>query len=140
MEHPVRITILGSVPAQKNDKIIAVNSRTGKRFPMSSPNVKAWQNSAAMQLLQYKGTADRKVTIHYMFYVPNDVARDLDNMIATVNDALVKRGLVKDDSWQWVRLGSADAEIDRKNPRVTLWIEEDPLKEESPSPKATSVV
>lgn len=36
----MRIEITGQVPAQKNDKKIAINSRTGKRFPITGAKTK----------------------------------------------------------------------------------------------------
>ena len=119
------ITILGSVPAQKNDKRMAINKRTGKHFPVTSKAVKEWQESAAAQLTQYRGQADGKVSIYYMFYVPDNRPRDSDNMVASVNDALVKAGLLKSDSWQYLKSHGFDAEIDRENPRVELEVKED---------------
>lgn len=118
--------IKGQVPAQKNDKRMAINRATGKPFPVSSKAVKEWQKSAAMQLAAtFKGKADGKVTIAYEFYVKDDRRRDIDNMICTVNDAIVKAGLIEDDSWQWLSIGAADAQIDRENPRVILYISEE---------------
>lgn len=72
-----------------------------------------------------KGSAEGKVTIAYQFFVKDNRRRDLDNMIASVNDVLVKAGLLIDDDWQHLAIGGADAEIDKKSPRVELWIEED---------------
>ena len=118
------ITILGSVPAQKNDKRMAINRKTGKHFPVTSKAVKEWQKSAALQLMQYKGQAEVKVSIFYMFYVPDNRQRDSDNMVCSVNDALVKSGLLKSDSWQYLCSHGFDAEIDRDNPRVELEIKE----------------
>lgn len=122
----MQVTILGQVPSQKNDKRMAINRSTGKPFPVTSKAVKAWQLSAHQQLTsQYSGTADSKVCIAYQFYVKDDRRRDLDNMIATCNDALVKAGLLEDDCWQKLSIGGADAEIDKENPRVELFITEE---------------
>ena len=92
---------------------------------MTSKAVKAWQEDVAIQLKSYKGCADGKVTIAYQFYVKDDRRRDLTNMIQGVEDALVRAELIKDDAWQYVALGGADAEIDRERPRCELWIEEE---------------
>ena len=119
------ITILGSVPAQKNDKRMAINRKTGKHFPVTSKAVKEWQKSAALQLMQYQGQAEGRASIFYMFYVPDNRERDIDNMVASVNDALVKAGLLKSDSWQYLKSHGFDAEIDRENPRVELEVKED---------------
>jgi len=122
----MHITLLGQVPSQKNAKHIAVNRTTGKRFPMTDKHVKEWQKDVHLQLVsQYKGCADNKVTVAYMFYVKDNVRRDIDNMIASVNDALKRAELIKDDCWQFLSIGAADAEIDKTNPRVELFIEEE---------------
>lgn len=114
------IVLFGQCVAQKNDKTIAINRRTGKRFPMTSKVVKEWQDSASEQLSVLDGSFEGRVQIDYMFYVKDNRPRDIDNMICTVNDALVKAGIIKNDSWQFLEIGSANAQIDREAPRVEL--------------------
>jgi hypothetical protein len=46
-------------------------------------------------------------------------------MIASVNDCLVKAGLIEDDCWQLLSIGGANCQIDRKNPRAEIWVEQD---------------
>lgn len=114
------IVLFGSVPSQKNDKVIAINKRTGKRFPMTSGNVRAWQDNAEEQLGGFTESFTGRVQIDYMFYVKDNRNRDIDNMVCTVNDALVKSGIIKSDSWQYLKIGFADAEVDKDDPRVEL--------------------
>lgn len=57
-----------------------------------------------------------------MFYVQDLRRRDVSNMIESINDLFVDEGIVKDDDWQHVRIGSGDAELDRKNPRAEIII------------------
>jgi Holliday junction resolvase RusA-like endonuclease len=122
----MNITIYGQVPSQKNAKRMAINKRTGKPFPVTEKRVKEWQDNVHLQLTtQFKGCADSKVTAVYTFFVKDDRRRDIDNMIASVNDALVKAGLLADDDWQHLAIGAADAEIDRSNPRCEIWMAED---------------
>ena len=86
----------------------------------------AWEKDALKQLsTTHKGCADNKVSIAYTFFVKDERRRDLDNMIASCNDVLVKAGLLKDDDWKHVSIGAADAEVDRSNPRVEMWVEEE---------------
>lgn len=120
----MKITLIGQVPAQKNDKRMAYNSRTGKPFPVTSPQIKAWKADVALQLSRYKGQPDGKAILIYQFYVKDNRRRDIDNMICSINDALVTAGLLKDDSWQNLAIGGADAEVDTKNPRAEIYIEE----------------
>lgn len=117
----MNIVILGQVPPKKNSKQLFM--RGGRPMMVSSKAYLEWEKDALSQLKAFKGQADEKVTIAYQFYVKDLRARDLDNMIASVNDALIKAGLLKDDSWQWAAIGAADAELDRDNPRVELWID-----------------
>lgn len=135
----MQITIYGQTPAQKNNKSVGVNPHTGKTFVASNKTVKDWQKSAILQLKTVQEKFDSRVQINYMFYVKDNVQRDIDNMMATVNDILqvanaeqaMQRGkmkpikgtgIIKGDNWQLLRIGSADAEIDKENPRAELEI------------------
>ncbi len=120
----MQIVLKGQVPAQKNRKVISVNSRTKRPFLRTHEAVKEWQDDVSLQLMQYKGTAS-KATITYKFYCKDKRRRDLDNMIASVNDALVKAGLLEDDSWQCLSIGAAEGAYDKDDPRVELYIDED---------------
>lgn len=119
----MHIVILGQTPSQKNRKKMSYSGGVPRLYTEKS--VKDWQESAADQLRAYKGQADSKVSIAYMFYVKDNRRRDLSNMIQSVEDALVKAGLLKDDSWQHVSIAGADAEIDAESPRAELWIYDD---------------
>lgn len=137
----MQLIISGQTPSKKNSKNIFRNRHTGRPILKSNDIFEAWQNAAFHELKQFKVKFNKRIQIDYMFYVQNDVARDLDNMIASVNDALqlanadyalqrgkvrpVKgSGIIAGDNWQLLRIGSADAEIDRDNPRVVLTITE----------------
>lgn len=139
----MQIVISGQTPAKKNSKEIFTNRRTGRPILKSNAIFEVWQNNALRELKNINIKFKERVQIDYMFYVANDVQRDLDNMIASVNDALqlanadyaIQRGkvrpvkgtgIVAGDNWQLLRIGSADAEIDRLNPRVVLTITEIP--------------
>lgn len=120
----LQLTISGQTPAQKNSKSIAYNRGTGKPFIMSNSNVKNWQNSAAIELLRYriKEPLDGKQELSIMFYVKDNRRRDLDNMLTTIQDALVKAGILIDDSWKNLKIGAVDAKLDKDNPRAEITI------------------
>lgn len=137
----MKITILGQVPAQKNSKTVGRNRYTGKTFVTSNSRVKNWQQSALAQLRDFDHKFKGRVQIDYMFYVKDNVQRDTDNMIASVNDILQQAnseiqivkgkakpvkgtGVIQGDHWQLLRIGSADAAIDKENPRCELIITE----------------
>lgn len=133
------IRISGQTPAQKNSKQLFKNHRTGATFITSSKVFKSWQVDALAELERLKIRIRGRVQIDYFFYVKDNRGRDLDNMIASVNDALVTAcksidprtgkpekgtGILEDDSWQFVRIGSADAKIDKENPHAKITITE----------------
>lgn len=122
----MKIVLKGQVPSQKNNKQIYRNKSTGRVFIASNDKVKLWQNYVDIQLLslRIKEPFENKVVAHYKFYVQDNRRRDIDNMIASVNDSLMRAQIIRDDSWQWLKLGSADAEIDKENPRVEIILEE----------------
>lgn len=137
----MKLTILGQTPSQKNSKQVGHNRYTGKMFVTSSSIVKNWQLHALEQLSDFPYKFEGRVQIDYMFYVKDKVQRDIDNMIASCNDILqvanadlsqqrgklrpVKgTGIIQGDNWQLLRIGSADAVIDKDNPRVELTITE----------------
>lgn len=136
------IVISGQTPSQKNSKQILTNRRTGRNFISSNDIVKSWQHSALTELRSETRRFNKgRIQIDYMFYVKDDAQRDLDNMIASVNDVLQQAnalmtlkngkpkmlkgtGIIYGDHWQKLRIGSADAEIDRDNPRAEITITE----------------
>lgn len=118
----MNITIAGQTPAQKNGKNIVYNRSTGKPFIISNDTVKAWQKSALLQLSGTQGSFVDRVKIDYYFYCKDMRKRDIDNMVATVNDTLQAAGIISGDHWQVLELGSAKAELDKENPRCELTI------------------
>lgn len=120
----MEITIKGQCPPKKNARQLFV--RNGRIVNVPSQRHKAWEQSALQQLKSaFQGQADGKVSAAYHFYVKDNRKRDLDNMIASVNDVLVKAGLLSDDSWQCLSIGGAEAEVDSKDPRVVVWLYEE---------------
>lgn len=120
----MEIVISGSTPPKKNSRQLFV--KNGRIVNIPSAKHKEWEKSALLQLKsEYRGQFEGKVTIAYQFYFKDNRKKDLDNAIASVNDVLVKAGLLKDDCWQMLAIGGADAEIDKDNPRVQLYIAED---------------
>lgn len=118
----MRITLQGQVPAKKNSRAGVVRGNRIMNFP--SQTHRRWEEDVLKQLMEYRGQADKRVCITYFFYVKDERKRDIDNMICSVNDVLVKSGLLKDDSWKWLSIGAADAALDRQNPRALLLVEE----------------
>lgn len=57
--------------------------------------------------------------------MPDKRKADLSNKVESIMDLLVDNGIIEDDSWQYVpRLFMEFIEVDKKNPRVLVWITE----------------
>ena len=109
-----------------NDFIYECKTKNGK-----------WNGGNAMKqrdqrtICQYipKGlTFKRPIFIEYTFYEPN-ARRDKDNISGyfhkVFQDALVQSGVIKDDGWKYIS-GMADYfAIDRKFPRIEIFIKEE---------------
>lgn len=121
----ITLVINGQTPSQKNSKNILVNRKTGRPFISSNERVKSWQASAKLELTAQNWRVTGRVKAYYHFYVKDNVRRDLDNMIASVNDALQAAGVVEDDCWQVLSIGGAHAEIDRDDPRAVITLIDD---------------
>lgn len=123
-----KIVLTGQTPSQKNSKNVGVNPKTGRVFVASNKIVKDWQKTALVEatLWQQRNLpepCEEKLFATYMFFVKDMRRRDLDNMIASCNDVLVKAGILEDDSWQWLGLSGADAVVDSTNPRVEIYLD-----------------
>ena len=143
-----KILIDGQVPSLKNSKRIMPMWGAKKVRLISSQQVLDWKESALLQLdpLEQRIRTEKRLQIDYMFYVKDNTQRDLDNMIASVNDVLQaacadkemvpnkkgklvekrvkKTGIIIGDHWKVLRIGSADAKVDKSWPRAELTITE----------------
>lgn len=117
------ITIEGTVPAQKNNKTVGTNRITGKIFVTSSKTVKSWQKEAERQLKLYDYAFKGDVALDIYIWNPDKRPRDLDNQASTILDALVKCGIIEDDSCKYVKsLRISFVGVDKQNPRTMLSI------------------
>ena len=124
----MKLTIAGNTPSQKNGKEIAINRKTGQRFVRSNDRVKAWQEHAIQSLSsQFNGyqLTDYPVNITLVFYFDNLRRHDLDNACAGVMDALVKAGVLVDDSVKYVEcLTLQYGGLDKEQPRVEIYLDD----------------
>lgn len=122
------LTILGDVPSLKNQKQIFVNKRTGKPFITSSVRSKAWQATAEDQLRdQFKDlkVSGYPINIAMEFYYPTKRAKDIDNSVSAVLDAMVHAGVIEDDNINFVDSISASfSGYDKENPRVIIYLDD----------------
>lgn len=120
----MEITIPGQTPSQKNNKQI-IPSRPPRL--VDNPRVKLWRKDTAKFLREtYKeDLKDKQVIAIYTFYMKDRTRRDIDNMISSCNDALVEAGILSDDNWKVLRIGGAEAHLDKENPRAEIVLDVD---------------
>ena len=127
----MRIVLPGQTPAQKNNKQIVGIRPVSKGLWRGTPTIvdskitKTWRDATA-KLLSDAHTAvlTGQIVAHYTFYVKDKRGRDIDNMVVSCNDALVKGGVIPGDTWQKLRIAGAIAVIDRENPRAEIELNE----------------
>lgn len=96
---------------------------------------KVWNAGNAMKkadqkrILQYLPdiAIKKPIIIYYEYYEPN-MRRDHDNVSGYFHkifqDALVKKGIIPDDGWRWVKGYSDRFYCNRKDPHIVVNIEE----------------
>lgn len=71
--------------------------------------------------------AQKRVWMHYKWYEPNS-KRDMDNISSygrkIIQDALVEGHYLQNDSWKDIAGFDDEFFVDKKLPRVEVWIEE----------------
>lgn len=73
-----------------------------------------------------KAKITKPVTIRFRWIEKNS-RRDMDNIAFAkkfILDALVKKGVLPDDGWKWVKGFRDEFEIDKGNPRIEVELEE----------------
>lgn len=118
------ITIPGKLN-NLNDYIAAERTNRHKGAKMKASNEKIV--SAAIRQCMRGVRINQQVFMHYKWYEP-DKRRDLDNISSfgrkVIQDALLKAGVLKNDGWQNIAGFSDSFEVDKKNPRIEVYIEE----------------
>ncbi len=124
----LQLNYKGVVISKKNSKIIRKDRRTGRNYITSNDAAK--RNEADMiwsfkEQLAGAFTAEDlcPCSVAVTIYEPDAHRRDLDNQLTSILDALVRAGVITDDSnanvyGVSVRYGG----IDRENPRADIVI------------------
>lgn len=121
-DRTISITLLGEVPAKKNSR---VNTRSGRSFP--SRRHALWHTQAALSArAQTVGqtTVENPCEISLCFTHGDLRRRDSDNGVSSVFDLLVDCGILKDDSWQFVRGFTVSNQYQKGSPRCEITIKE----------------
>ena len=119
-----KLVIPGKLPGL-NDYIAAerANRHKGAKMKADSGNIVA----AAIRQCLRGVRIENPVYMEYAWHEPNK-RRDKDNVSSfgrkVIQDALVQRGVLKDDGWKHV-VGISDRfDVDKENPRIEVLIKE----------------
>ena len=117
MKQLVRITLKGRIPSKKNSKL-----RTWKKL-ISSKDYQSRENEQLKSLEnQVKPLGlNKPLYVNYAFYFPDNRKTDLSNKIESINDLLVKYGLIEDDNRKIIKgIHATEIGVDKENPRVEI--------------------
>lgn len=90
------------------------------------PVVKRCRQDACYLAMAENESPVQFARVHYDFYFPNNLPRDLANYIHMCKpyvDGVVDSGYLPNDSWQYLRMGHVEPHIDADKPRVVLTFE-----------------
>jgi Holliday junction resolvase RusA-like endonuclease len=124
---PLSIEIPGPVVPKERPRVVRRRDGSGNVYTFTPPRTKtfektvAWHAAAALQewidLEEMAWPAHRRMALKLYFFMGDERARDLDNCVKSVTDALNK--IVFDDDKQIDEL-YARREFDKKSPRTVI--------------------
>lgn len=111
---------------KKNHQRIMHNPKTRRIFIAQSQQYVEYEKAALWFLEPIpKKPIDRQVEVKCLFYMPTRRLCDLPNLIAAVDDILVKAKILKDDNYKIiVSHDGSRVYVDRENPRTEIYINE----------------
>lgn len=108
---------------KKNHQRILKNRTTGKPFVAPSEQYKSYE-AQAMWFIPKGKHVDYSVNVKCVFYMPTRRRCDLTNLLESIDDVMVKAGLLKDDSYDIIASHDGSRVFyDKDNPRTEVVIE-----------------
>ena len=107
---------------KKNHQRILKNFKTGKPFVAPSEQYKVYE-SQALWFIPKGMCIDYPVNVKCLFYMPTKRRCDLTNLLESIDDIMVKAGLLKDDSYTIIEGHDGSRVLyDKDNPRTEVYI------------------
>lgn len=120
----IRYTVHAVPRTKKNSQDILINRKTGKPFIRQNPKYLEFEEICGWQLRpRPKTPIDFPVNVKEVFFMDSRRIVDQSNLIAAMDDILVKYGILKDDNSRIV-VGHDGSRVfvDAKAPRIEITI------------------
>lgn len=121
----IKITIPMPPVTKKNSMRIMRNKKTRKPFIMPSEQYQDYEDDAVLHCKRAKvqRPIEEPVEVKCLFYMPTRRRVDLTNLLESIDDVLVKAGVLKDDhSGIIVSHDGSRVLYDKDNPRTEVYI------------------
>lgn len=119
----IKFTIPLTPISKKNHQRIFKNKATGKPFVVPSEQYKRYEADAMWYIPRQYYHIDYPVNVKCLFYMPTKRKCDLTNMLESIDDVMVKVGLLKDDSYNIIASHDGSRVLyDKENPRTEVEI------------------
>ena len=123
----IEITVPLVPITKKNSMRIVRNSKTGKRRIMPSQQYMDYEAEAVWHCkrARVQRPIEKPVEVKCLFYMPTRRRVDLTNLLESIDDVMVRAGVLKDDhSGIIVSHDGSRVLYDKDNPRTVLFIRE----------------
>ena len=123
----IEITVPLAPITKKNSMRIMHSSKTGKPFIMPSQKYMDYEAEAVWhcKMARVQRPIEEPVEVKCLFYMPTRRKVDLTNLLESIDDVLVRAGVLKDDhSGIIVSHDGSRVLYDKDNPRTVLFIRE----------------
>ena len=121
----------GQVTGKKNSKAISINQHTGRPFVRMNDKAKAQEREMvdnfrydlSYNKLRPMDFQDKRIEVIVEVWNKDKRKHDLDNQVSTILDALVKAGVLPDDSQETVYKITAEYKgVDKDDPHVYITV------------------
>lgn len=116
----MNFTLTGHIVSKKNSKRAFM--RNGRQFVLPSLAYADWEKDALRQLtIQKVRPVQSPVSLKMNLWARDNRTSDLENKVSSIQDLLVKAGIIPDDDWKTLpEVSAIYMGLDKKNPRAEV--------------------